>query len=327
MCYRIDASDFLEKMNYNKSIAAGTIPNPSKVEEGIPGDIAIYEETIRNDLHIFTANYHFQDNLVLDCPEENPFLELHLNLSKSSIYYKNSFNISHEVAPMTGNLVYITPTDAVAEIQFKKGITYQTFDIHLPLAILTPYSGQNRLLDAFLTKIDQGRSAGLTDNNIKVNSRIWFAAQEIRSCTYEGLMRNMYIESKVLEILALCFEDENTDHIRLSTRDVDCIHVAASIIRDRVNNPITIRELAREIGINQTKLKIGFKSVFGTTVFGYLQELRMNNAKQYIQETELSIEEISQQCGYINISNFSTAFKKHFGLSPSSLRRSGIKVL
>ncbi|MFD2556804.1 helix-turn-helix domain-containing protein [Sphingobacterium tabacisoli] len=322
MSYRIDASDFMQTMSQQKGLDMDIPLWTSTSNQSLHGRVAIYEESIKQDLHIYSAKYRFQDDLVLDCPEENPFLELHFNLSQSPLGYKNSFNPSPEVAPMTGDMIYVTPNDGRSEIYFKKDVEYLTFDIHIPLITLLAYRGENRSLDIFLDKIDQGRSAGLTNNSIKMNPKIWFASQEINNCRYEGLMRNIYMESKVLEILAFCFEEpKGFKDVKLSNRDIDCVRHAEKIISDHIDRPFTIEVLAKKVGINQTKLKIGFKNLFGTTVFGYLQELRMNRAKEYIHESELSIDEISQQCGYINVSSFSAAFKKYFGHSPSTLRR------
>lgn len=316
MSYRVNSNDFLEMMT----------KNDTKTNSSTFGNITTNEEIIKTDLRIFQTNYSTKNDLIIDCREEKPLLELHFNLSKSSIFYKNHFNFSEEVAPMTGNLIYLAPSDEKSIISFNKDTEYQTFDIHFPLQTLTQFKGENNLLDSFLDQVTLNNSVGLTDNNIKVTSKILCAIQDIRHCTYEGLTRKIYLEAKIGEILAFCFESNHLNKdIKLSTRDLDCINYASQIIKDQISNPITIEELSKRIGINQTKLKLGFKSVFGMTTFTYLQDLRMNKAKDFLLDTDLSIEEISRICGYMNISNFSSAFKKHFGISPSTLRRSVYK--
>ncbi|WP_292008773.1 AraC family transcriptional regulator, partial [Chryseobacterium sp.] len=280
------------------------------------------EEVIYDDLSIVSGNYQVKENLILDCLEKDPLLELHFNLSKSPIFYKNSFTFSDTVPSMTGNMIYIAPSDFKSEISFEENVEYETFDIHFPLKMLGRYWGENRLLDSFLDKVSKNRSVGLTDNNIKLNSKILCAIQDIRDCRYEGLTRKLYLESKIYEILAFCFESDDAERRqKLSKRDIDCINFAAQVIKDRISNPITIEELAKKTGINETKLKSGFKIVFGTTVFGYLQELRMNKAKHFLFDSDLSVEEISRMCGYMNVSNFSAAFKKHFGFPPSTCKK------
>ena len=323
MSYRVDVADFLEIINYNGFSATGPVTDCTAGAYLANSNVAVNEETVRDNLSIVTANYFINNDLILDCKEKDPFLELHFNLSKSAIPYKNTFTLSGEVPSMNGNLICVMPDDETSEISFAEKKEYRTFDIHLPLKLLNRYGGENKLLDLFLKQVSQNKSAALTDNSIKINSKILCAIQDIHHCKYEGLTRKIYLESKIYEILAFCFEEHKTNNnIKLSDRDIECIHFAAQIIKDHINNPVTIEELAKRIGINQTKLKTGFKSIFGTTVFGYLQQLRMNRAKQLLFDSDLSIEEISQLCGYINSSNFSAAFKKCCGVPPSAFRNS-----
>ena len=130
------------------------------------------------------------------------------------------------------------------------------------------------------------------------------------------------MESKVYELIALSHHnlDIEKQSRNLAGDDVEKIKFAAQLIRENIDNPFTIVELARKVGVNQTKLKEGFKTVFGDTVFGYLQEIRMNKARHYLSDTSLSIQEISHLSGYQNVSNFSIAFKRIFGYPPTKLR-------
>lgn len=321
MSYRVDASDFLELMNLHQFLDNDSVKNNLEKSGFAQDNVSISEERVKEELSIVKTNYNPVKDLILDCYGSDPFLEVHFNLSGSEIYYKNSFIASDKVPAMTGNMIYVAPSDEKSEIAFQKGIEYNTFDIHLPLKMLIDYWGENRLLDSFLVQATQNKSVGLTNNTITLNSKIVSVIQDIEHCCYDGLTRKIYLESKISEILAYCFEETNLNYtVKISKRDIDCINYAAQIIRDNINNPITIKELAKKIGTNETKLKSGFKSVFGTTVFGYLQELRMNKARRFLYDSDLSVEEISRNCGYINISNFSNAFKNYFGVSPSALR-------
>ena len=97
------------------------------------------------------------------------------------------------------------------------------------------------------------------------------------------------------------------------------IFQAREIILQNINQPPTIPELAKQIGINQCYLKKGFKEMFGTTVFDFYQSQRMEHAKYLLYEKGLSVTEVSALLGYSSISHFSTAFKKHTGLKPCEL--------
>ncbi|MEO1626782.1 MAG: AraC family transcriptional regulator, partial [Bacteroidota bacterium] len=62
------------------------------------------------------------------------------------------------------------------------------------------------------------------------------------------------------------------------------------------------------------------QAVFGDTIFGYWQQLKMKKATQLLLDKSQTIAEISREMGYKNPQHFSTAFKKHFGHSPSERR-------
>ncbi|MDR0229220.1 MAG: AraC family transcriptional regulator [Flavobacteriaceae bacterium] len=318
MSYRLDVSDFLEIMKSPQHISTDI----SIEKNSLPYNVTINEQIIKKDLCIVETNYCINKELILDCAIEEPCLELHFNLSNTAIHYQNHIIPSEKVAPMTGNLIYLAPTTQKSTLLFEKEVKYQTFDIHFPLHMLNEYWGEHHLLDIFLTDVAQNKGVGLTNNTIKFTAKMLSAVQDIRNCVYTGLTRKIYLEAKVREIIAYCFEEDTTiQTTKLSTRDIDCIQHVAYLITENINHPLTIEALALQAGINQTKLKSGFKTIFGTTVFGYLQEIRMRKAQQFLLEKELSIAEISEKCGYLNVSNFSNAFKKYFGIAPTVLRK------
>ncbi|MDQ6609353.1 MAG: helix-turn-helix transcriptional regulator, partial [Bacteroidota bacterium] len=145
-------------------------------------------------------------------------------------------------------------------------------------------------------------------------------------CKLEGAFRNMFLESKALSLL-LCFQKCNT------TNQPDCgsckflanpiekekIIKAIEIILSRLNHPPTIPELSIQIGINQCYLKKGFKELFGTTVYDFVQEQRMLKAKMLLSTTALSVSQVADTIGFSSASNFSGAFKKYAGVFPSEL--------
>ncbi|MEH2080075.1 MAG: helix-turn-helix transcriptional regulator [Nostoc sp.] len=82
------------------------------------------------------------------------------------------------------------------------------------------------------------------------------------------------------------------------------------------HNPSSLLNLANEIGLNDFKLKRGFREVFGTTVLGHVQSLRLEQAQQLLQDTNFTVAEIASQVGYESISHFGYLFKRQFGITP-----------
>lgn len=102
--------------------------------------------------------------------------------------------------------------------------------------------------------------------------------------------------------------------------EIDRLHQAKEILLQDIENPPSLLELAHKVGLNDYKLKSGFRQVFGTTVFGYLHQQRMQQAHHLLQVNELNVTEVANLVGYTSLSAFSTAFKKFYGISPSHLR-------
>ena len=86
-----------------------------------------------------------------------------------------------------------------------------------------------------------------------------------------------------------------------------------------IDLPPSLSELSRIIGINEFKLKKGFKEIFDTTVFGYLSETRLLIAKNDLYNNNKSVSQIAFELGYSSVQHFSNAFKKRFGIAPSKI--------
>jgi AraC-like DNA-binding protein len=142
------------------------------------------------------------------------------------------------------------------------------------------------------------------------------------TCPFAGTARRLFLESKVLELLAYEAADaDSLPHIPLSTDDEQRIRHAAGILTARLDEPPTLAGLARMVGINELKLKRGFHAVFGTTVFGYLRARRLEVARALLLGRTVSVAEAADRVGYRCPSRFASAFRRHFGASPSSLRQ------
>jgi AraC-like DNA-binding protein len=138
-----------------------------------------------------------------------------------------------------------------------------------------------------------------------------------------GNSASLYLDAKIREILSLFLYRHEKDCSRCDSclsRDRDKLIRAKEIIEQRHQNPPSLHELSLMIGTNECKLKNGFKALFGTTVFGYLFDYRMNLACRHLLDTDMTIQEIAGLTGYEHQSHFSTAFRRKFHVSPQQCR-------
>jgi len=98
--------------------------------------------------------------------------------------------------------------------------------------------------------------------------------------------------------------------------EMEKIREARNLIVQNLVSPPGLKELARMVGTNEFKLKIGFKSTFGNTVYGYLADYRLEKSRYLLEKRNMSVKEISGEIGYANPSHFIAAYKKKFGVTP-----------
>ena len=145
--------------------------------------------------------------------------------------------------------------------------------------------------------------------------------------TYSDSLENIFINAQTQMLLLYSLDcmlgEKEIDIISCkflaNEADRDKIVNAREILIKHIGEPITIKELSRKVAINECYLKKGFKEMFGTTIFDFYQQQRMEHAKYLLYEKSLSVTDVSDLLGYSSISHFSAAFKKHTGLKPCEL--------
>ncbi|MRG47823.1 helix-turn-helix domain-containing protein [Chitinophaga sp. SYP-B3965] len=103
--------------------------------------------------------------------------------------------------------------------------------------------------------------------------------------------------------------------------DAKRLQQVKSFLQEHYLDPVlSLGLLCRRFGLNEFKLKRGFKQLFGYTVFGYVQEMRMKTARQILAEGRMNVNEVADHLGYSSPNHFSTAFKKMYGIPPAKLK-------
>jgi len=158
-----------------------------------------------------------------------------------------------------------------------------------------------------------------------ITPSMYMAVHQILNCPYHGQIKRIYLESKSMELIAHQLALLVSKEIRLKSRpalnsnDIEKIHYARDILVASAENPLSLLELAKQAGLNDYKLKIGFRHVFGTTVFGYLQKHRMEQARILLEEGKMNVTEVAYTVGYSSLSHFAKIFYQYFSTNPSSL--------
>ncbi len=150
---------------------------------------------------------------------------------------------------------------------------------------------------------------------------------QIAECTYQGLTRDFFLESKVLELIAYKLEqlDNAQFHTRnrpgARTKDIDKVRYAGELMTRNLESPPGIVELARQVGMCQSRLYRCFKEVYGVTPFDYLRHKRMEMASRLLEQGEMNVTQIAFAVGYSSLSHFSKAFRQYKGYLPGRYRK------
>jgi AraC-like DNA-binding protein len=134
-------------------------------------------------------------------------------------------------------------------------------------------------------------------------------------------IKSLYYKGKGYELLSLYFnrsEDPDAEQcpFLIDEENVLKIRKAKEIILANLAEPPGLQELADQIGLNLKKLKMGFKQIYGDTVYGFLFDYKMDYARRLLDSGSYNVNEVGLKIGYSTGSHFIAAFKKKFGTTP-----------
>ena len=135
--------------------------------------------------------------------------------------------------------------------------------------------------------------------------------------SYYEAGNNLRALSSLYTMLADIFE--NTAEQNLD-KNKQIIKPAIDYITSDYSNEITLNLLAQKCMMSVTNFRRIFKTVYGVSPIEYLIKMRLDRAKQLLLHTTLTIGEISQLCGFSEVSYFSRTFKKRYNKTPLEYR-------
>ncbi len=137
----------------------------------------------------------------------------------------------------------------------------------------------------------------------------------------------LYTKGKIFELISLYFHrsDDSGQHkcpFLEDVENVDKIKMAKEILIKNMSDPPGLKELSDRVKISIQHLKDGFKHVYGTTVYAYLLDYKMEYARKLLLSRKYNVAETGFELGYSTPSHFITAFKKKFGTTPRKYLKS-----
>jgi len=276
-----------------------------------------------DDIKIGHAVSTFTEYFSAASSSQNDVIRLHFGLKGDYKFTCKQLNKCFDLIGGHHNMMYSQGFDMVVE---NKTLELETFGIQFPKELFiqfTQNAGDD--LKRFSENIIKGNSIILSETWGAIDAPIQQVIQQVIHCKYSGDLKKLFLLSKSIELLVLsadaCTSATNKKEAFIKSKtDKEKLIAVRDLINERVSCPPNLSEIAKKVGLNEYKLKRGFKETFNTTVFGYLTEQRLYLAQQYLRDTQKTAAEISFDLGYATPQHFNNAFKKKFGVTPSFVR-------
>lgn len=258
----------------------------------------------------------FHQEVKMTGHSHNPHLDLLFCLGNRTAW---DLPESHKVFELSPEESYIGMSQETQKRSiYSPGTSMHMLEIKVPLTTVRPFweemyaggGGGNFRLEA----IPWGK--------YRVLPSVRIILQQLLHCPYGPSLAPLYREGKLLELLAVYLNeamqqtDKNALASGLALHDVKCIRMVKKILDDAPGDSPSLTRLSRLVGLNEYKLKKGFKELFGTSIHAYLIQKRLELAKGLLEQDRLSVSGTAFQVGYGNVSHFTAAFRKKYGVNP-----------
>lgn len=263
----------------------------------------------------------YTNHAVVQVSKDNASVRLHFGLQGKYSFHLNQIDRRYDLVGHHNNMIYSQGLDMSVHNKSDRIITFGIEFTKDAFIGISKHGNDplKRLTDRILKNENSILSDQWKTNTIDIQRVI----DEIVTCPYQKELRDLFLWSKTLELVVLqasLYDDYSVIPFIRSARDQKLLAEAKDILDARIDSPPSIAELSKLSGVNEFKLKKGFKELFGTTIFGYIHHNRMRLARKLLLETQKSAKEIAFETGYSSPQHFSNAFKKEFGVTPNSIR-------
>jgi AraC-like DNA-binding protein len=285
----------------------GLVPDPTILEGSIvkyiefPGELEFH--------HFGKAPFKVPISMTSVNPVDTKWYVIHINLSKIKQEKKVGDQVIHFQRQLPIGILLYGPNLKI-ETQIPPNIESELATIRFSDTFLSAY------FKDWQDIIDRDKSLVYEDLDPILDKKLTLALSAMDD--------KMKCHRLVLDFMQLFFNKlkahkKGVNPGRLHPEDLKNLFKTSTLLRDPTTKQIpTVAELARRSHMGQSKFKTSFKQVFGLPPIEYHNRVRMEFARDEIQYNAKSPSEVSYLLGYSHPSNFTKAYKKHFGHLPSS---------
>ena len=220
------------------------------------------------------------------------------------------------------NLFYLNEETGKKEWMSYPGKPMQGLEISFTPGFFTRFfPGDIDYMKPFTARIANNQSVALTRYRQVITPSMQHIINDILFCNKPAFLKKLFLSARVMELLMLQLDQMQCDGDRqgISKENKERMFEVKSFLENQLEPGFSIHSLAKDFGTNEFSLKKEFKLLFGKSVFDYWNGSRFDHAKQLLKNG-YSIQQLADKMGYSNPQNFSTAFKRRFGVAPSTYK-------
>ncbi len=228
-----------------------------------------------------------------------------------------------EYPVQTGDIVFISPRvihNEESECNNLKGI-YCVIDRDYLISKNSGYSS-----DTFFSELDGTK---ITSPVIRPQdygyAAIAASLRSIEACSEkEGTVYQLEIKRNLYDFFIGLYHGgylSDAGNTEFSTETEKIIKKSIRYIQKNASSRLTIERIASHVGLSSSYFMKLFRETTKMTCIEYVRLLRLNNSATLLRETDESILQVAQSCGFHNLSLFNREFKKHFSITPSNYRK------
>jgi AraC-like DNA-binding protein len=300
---------------------------PLKNEKGyskhtISAGKGFYKDFLFKGIHIGCAYLSFEEKTKISFVNKTEAIKMHFVLSGNTTMCSEI--LTHPFERYHHNLVYLPKSKTSWEWQADNEL--QLFEVTMKTDFFKKYvSKKDPYISIFIDAIEKKIPSCLMNENLTATSEMISIIKEITNCEREGIYKKMFVEAKIIQLLLLQLEqlccNKCPIKCQIKKSDTAKMYQVRDIILNNLRQPFSLKELAHLVSTNEFTLKKSFKTIFGTTVFGFINDIKMEKAQKLLTQQELTVTQVAELVGYKNATHFTTAFKKKYGTLPSALKK------
>lgn len=280
-----------------------------------------YRELYLEGIHIGYGDIRLKGATQLHFESDFETVEMHFALKGGTTAFATTFERAHTFGAHQHNIVYGHQMCGKMDWNDKD---FCIFEVNMNPEFFCKYLPENEaVFHDFKNRISKKQSGLLQTQNKPISHQMLLVINDIMTCNRKGMYQRIFLEAKVLELLLLQLEqlNEHEQPLKLKQADIDKMYAVRDFLQQNLDTPCSLLDLAHQFSTNEYALKKGFKALFGDTVFGFWNEIKMKEARELLLKQEMNVNEVADAVGYRNARHFSTAFKKKFGISPGGLKK------